>query len=63
MIKFKTFTGIFYPSTEEKLKMVKLRKILEIGKSKIIKELDVIKMIKTIRNLKEFVKSIDGISH
>ena len=36
---------------------------MEIGKSKIIKELDVIKMIKTIRNLKEFVKSIDGIGH
>ena len=40
--------------------MAKLRKVMDIGKSKIIKELDVIKMIKTIRTLKEFVKGIDG---
>ena len=36
---------------------------MDIGTSKIIKELDVIKMIKTMRTLKEFVKSIDGMGH
>ena len=37
-----------------------MRKLIDIGKSKIKKEMDVIKLIKTIRNLKEFVKNIDG---
>ena len=43
--------------------MAKLRKVLDIGTSKITKELDVIKIIKTMRTLKEYVKSIDGLGH
>ena len=36
-----------------------MRKVIAIGKSRIKKELDVIKLIKTIRNLKFFVKNTD----
>ena len=37
-----------------------MRKLIEIGQSKIKKEMDAIKLIKTIRHLKEFIKNIDG---
>ena len=46
------------PSTSQR-KGFNINKIINIGEHKISKELDVIKLVTTMRRVKEFVKNID----
>ena len=60
--KLKLIYGICSKNKDEFTKLDYLKKLEKIGSLKLEKELDIVKMLKTIRYLKEFSKhSDDGV--